>query len=415
MRDTELYRQILGVVSPWSVASVEVDLAVKEIKVRVEHNGKGLKCPECGRRCRGYDSNERSWRHLDTCQLATILLAKVPRVECGKHGVRQVEVPWGEPGSRFTALFEALVIDWLQGATISLVADQLGLSWDQVAGIQDRAVERGLACRKLEASAAIGVDETSSRRGQRYVTIVSDLERPRVLWVAEGRETTALQSFYEAIGPIECEKIACVAMDMWEPFIKATRLELPDADQRIVFDKFHIASHLGEAVDKVRRQENRSLLAEGKQTLVGTKYLWLSAPAKLSFERRRELRNLQRKRLRTGRAWAIRDEAMSLWGYQSRTWAERAWKTWNAWAMRSRLEPIKKVARMINRHWEGVMNAVTSGITNAMAEGINTKIQWIKRQARGFRNATRFRNAIYFHLGALDLYPNSMKFTHSNA
>ena len=415
MRDTELYRQILGVETPWTVTAVEVDLGAKEVRVRVEHAGKTLKCSECGRRSPGYDSHEKSWRHLDTCQLKTLLVATVPRINCRDHGVRQVTVPWSDPGSRFTALFEALVIDWLQGATISLVAARLGLSWDQVAGIQDRAVDRGLARRKLEASPAIGVDETSSRRGHRYVTVVSDLERPRVLWVAEGREASALESYYQAAGPEEVAKIACVAMDMWRPFIEATRRAIPNADDHIVFDKFHIAAHLGEAVDKVRRAENRSLIADGDRTLTGTKYLWLAGAARMTVSQRTALKSLRKKRLRTGRAWALRDEAMSLWGYESRTWAERAWRGWMAWAMRSRLEPVKKVARMIHRHWDGVINAVTTGITNAMAEGINTKIQWIKRQARGFRNPDRFRRAIYFQLGGLDLYPDAMKSTHSKA
>ena len=415
MRDTELYRQILGIASPWTVAGVDVDLNVGEVVVRVEHDGSGLLCPECGKACPRYDGRERRWRHLDTCQLRTILVATVPRVKCGDHDVHQIRVPWSEPGSRFTALFEALVIDWLLGADLSKVATRLGLSWDEAAGIQERAVARGLARQDATPPAAIGVDETASRRGQRYVTVVTDLERPRVLWVAEGRDEAALGDYYATLSPEQRATIACVAMDMWPAFIKATRAALPDADEKIVFDKFHIAQHLGDAVDKTRRIENRELLAEGDRRLVKTKYLWLTRPENLDREDRGALGTLRKGRLRVARAWALRQEAMSLWGYVSRSWAERRWKDWYSWAIRSRIEPIKKVARMILAHWEGVMNAVTSGITNAMAEAINSKIQWIKRQARGFRNPARFRNSILFHLGGLDLYPASIRSIHTKA
>ena len=407
------YGQLIGLVDPWEVIAVELSHSEQEVRIELaQRAGATLHCPECGARCPGYDTRERRWRHLDTMQYQTTLIAQVPRVECGEHGTRQVAVPWAERGSRFTAFFEALVIDWLREASFTAVARQVGLSWDQVAGIQDRAVRRGLARREHRSPHRIGVDETSFQRRHEYVTTVNDLDAGEVLYVADERKREVLDAFYQVLGEEGCARLEAVAMDMWGPYLASTRAHVPDADSKIVFDKFHIAKHLGDAVDRVRRQEHRELRGKGDNRLARTKYHWLQNPLAMSRRRWQELNELRSGRLRVARAWAIKEEAMTLWGYQRRGWAERGWRRWYDWAIRSRLEPIKRVARMIKAHWSGVINAATTGITNARAEGLNSKIQWIKRMACGYRNRERFRNAIYFHLGGLDLYPENYRSTH---
>ena len=416
MQDTKLYQRLLGIQAPWQVDGVDIDVKnVREgtVTVSVSHDrAVPLPCPECGADCPGYDTRERRWRHLDTMQYRTILVAQVPRVRCPTHDVRQVDVPWAEQGSRFTALFEMLVIDWLQEASFAAVARRLNMTWDQVAGVQDRAVERGLARRDLTKPKAIGVDETSFKKGHDYVTVVNDLDAPgHVLHVADGRRQGALDEFFEVLGEDGAQGLEHVAMDMWPAYIKSTERNAPQAD--IVFDKFHIAKHLGDAVDKVRRSEHKALTAQGDHRLKKTKHLWLRNPENMSSSRWRDFAGLRKSELKVARAWAIKEMAMSLWGYRKRGWAERMWKRWYQWAIRCRLEPMKRVARMIKAHWEGVMNAVTSPITNARAEGINRKIQWIKRKACGFRNRERFRMAIYFHLGGLDLYPAKASGAHT--
>ena len=192
MRDRELYATILGLAAPWTVARVEVDLEGDAVHVWLEREaGAAVACPECGTAQTIYDHREREWRHLDTCQLATRLHARVPRVDCPTHGVRQIAVPWATPGSPFTALFERLVIDWLREAAISAVARRLGLSWDAAWGIMRRAVTRGLARRGARAVRYVGVDEKSFQRRHDYVTVVSDLEGARVLYVADDRSGRA--------------------------------------------------------------------------------------------------------------------------------------------------------------------------------------------------------------------------------
>lgn len=407
MRDTDLYRRILGLDSPWNVVSVDLDPTAREVRVTVDNEQAQLPCPSCGSPCSRYDSRPRRWRHLDTCQYRTILVADVPRVECPEHGVGQVKVPWSEPGSRFTALFEALVIDWLKEASISAVCRLIGLSWDEVDTIMDRAVERGLARRKLCLPNRLGVDETSFRRRHRYVTVLLDQERNTVTYVAEGRDRAVLDDYLAQFPLPEREAVKSIAMDMWPGYIRAVQDHIPGAEDKIAFDKFHIAQHLGDAVDKVRRQEHKALTSSGRETLKGTKYLWLAHPDSFDDELWATFGPLRTGTLKTARAWAIKELAMTLWTYRTRTWARKAWLKWYGWAIRSRLEPIKKVARMVKRHLAGILNAVVLGITNARSEGINAAIQRIKFNARGFRNPDRFRKAIYFHLGGLDLYPDA--------
>lgn len=417
MNERELFARILGVRGPWRVAGVELDTKHGEVVVRVEADATATwRCPTCGAACARHDHRLRRWRHLDACEYKTMIEARVPRVNCAEHGVLQVEVPWAEPRSGFTAHFEALVIDWLKEANIAAVARLMNLSWDEVDGIQARAVLRGLARRKLEAPKWIGVDETSFRKRHRYVSVVSDLKRGRVLFVNDDRRTESLSAFYRSLPQEQLERIELVAMDMHAPYIQATREHIPDADRKIVFDRFHVAKHLNEAVDQVRRAENRELLEHGDRSLVGTKYLWLRrehVPSPVGS--RAGFRQLARGMLRTARAWAIKEAATTLWRFVARGWAERGWRAWISWALRSRLEPIQRAARMIRDHLFGIVNASIFRASNALSETINGKIQRIKRLACGFRNQTRFKNAILFHLGGLDLYPSQCRVTHTGS
>lgn len=419
VQDHALYQQLLGIVAPWRVRHVELKRMEGEVLIQLDTDDSSIPvCPTCAAPAPIHDHRERRWRHLDTMQYRTILIARVPRVNCPLHGIHGISVPWAEKNTRFTALFEALVIDWSLESSLSAVGRLLKLSWDQVSGIQARAVERGLARRERQKPVRVGVDETSFQKRHEYVTVVCDLDARKgagVLFVADDRKESSLAPFFEQIGAWGRYGIEHVAMDMHQPFINATRAALADADRKIVFDKFHIAQHLGDAVNAIRIAEHRDLRANGDHRLAGTKHLWLRNTAAMSDHARRTLAALKSTGLKVARAWAIREMAMSLWGYTSRAWAEKAWTHWYQWAIRSRLEPIKKVARMIKAHWDGVMNAVTSDTTNARSESLNSRIQWIKSKACGYRNRDRFRTAIYFHLGGLNLYPESLKFAHTNS
>ena len=415
MKSARTFEKLLGIKSPWRVR--EVVLRMDEphpgrrgpvvggtVEIHVEHHGT-TRCPECGSPCPGYDSRHRRWRHLDTMQHQTRVHAEVPRVRCSEHGIRMLKVPWADAGSRFTALFEAEAIEWLREASVHAVARRMGLSWDQAAGIQRRAVERGLARRELEPPRAVGIDETSFQKRHEYVTVVNDLERGVVVHVADGRGRASIDGYFEELGESACAGIEQVAMDMWPAYIGSAEAHT-NAD--VVFDRFHVVQHLNRAVDLVRRAEQRELLAAGDSGLKRSRYLWLMKRGRMTRKQQLRFASLRASHLRVARAWAIKEMAISLWGYARRGWAERRWKRWYSWAIRSRLEPIRRVAKMIKNHWEGVINAAASNVTNAKAEGLNARIQWIKKKANGYRNRESFRLAIYFHLGGLDLAPESL-------
>ena len=408
MRDRDLYAKMLGIEAPWRVVDVALDLAASRVEVFLEHDPKDrLKCPECAREASGYDVRERRWRHLDTMQYQTVLVGKMPRVECPEHGVKQVKAPWAEPGSRFTAMFEALAIDWLKEASITAVARHLRLSWDEVSGIMGRAVRRGLARRGRTLPAHLGVDEKSFQRRHEFVTLVVDQDRGTVVHISDHRRAQSLDEFYEQFSPEELAQVETVSMDMWDPYIKSTRAHVPQADAKIAFDKFHVVKQLTHAVDLVRRKEHKSLRAKGNNALRRSRYYWLQNSARMSKERRATFEAMRDSARKTARAWAIKELALKLWDYRRAGWARKAWTRWYGWAIRSQLGPIKAVARTTKRHLQGIVNAIVHGVTNARAEGLNSIIQWLKYSARGYRNRERFRNAIYFHLGGLDLYPQA--------
>lgn len=314
MRDKDLYARILGLQSPWQVSRVDLALSEGEVTVHVEPEaGAAQCCPTCGQISPGYDTRPRRWRHLDTCQYKTILVGEVPRVKCPAHGVRTVSVPWAEPGSGFTALFEALVIDWLQAASISAVSRLMNLSWNAIDGIMQRAVTRGLARREEACPTQLGVDETAFRKRHDYVTIVSDQRAGTVLHVGHDRKQETLKAWYEGLTKAQRTAIESVSMDMWPAFINATLESLPGAEEKIAFDQFHVARHLGEAVDKVRRQEHKALLAEGREDLKGSQYDWLHNPGNMTRQQQQRFKALRESTLKPARAWAIKELARSLW------------------------------------------------------------------------------------------------------
>jgi transposase len=407
MQDKELYRQLLGLMEPWKVAEVKIDFKEMKVDVWVEWPPeKQAQCPECKKGCVIYDyREERQWRHLDTMQFQTLLHCRIPRVKCTEHGIKSMEVPWAEKNSRFTALFERLTIDVLLGCQNQTKAKELlRLSWDEVHLIQEKAVQRGLQRRSVSDLQYIGVDEKSFLKGHRYATVLSDLEKACVLDVAQDRKEESLAELFRRIPEEQQAEIAAVAIDMWEPYINAVQTLLPEAD--IVHDKFHIAKYLGEAVDKVRKAEHKNLLKDGIEDLKGTKYLWLTNPANWTDKQRQQFKELKDEGLKVGRAWAIKDMFSYLWGYTYEKAARNFFKKWYWWATHARLLPIADVAKKLKRHLDNILTYLTHRITNAVAEGLNSKIQQVKSAARGFRKFENFRIAILFFCGKLDMYPH---------
>lgn len=411
MQDIELYRKMLGITTPWTVRDVQLDLKQRTVTVLVDYDDSvPVACPVCGGQASIYDHQLRRWRHLDTMQLKTVIECEVPRARCEQHGVKQLPVAWAEANARFTAMFEALVIGWLKEASIKGVAGLLRLSWDEVAGIQERAVTRGLARRRKQPLEHIGIDETSFQKHHQYVTVILDRKRDVVLEVLDDRKAEGLEEWLRARPARHLASVQTVTMDMWDPFILAVKNSVPDAAEKICFDRYHVAQHFSKALDKVRAQEQRRLLAAGHSSpLTGTKYEWQKNASRTDNRSRMDFMALSRLNLKTARAWRIKEAAAVLWNYSYRGAARTAWKSLLSWISRCRLEPVKKVGRMLRTYLRGVLNAIIAGVSNAMLEAKNSRIQWVKKMACGFRNRKRFRMAILFHLGGLNLMPRSLK------
>lgn len=402
------YAMLLGLDTDWKVANVKLDLEGKGVQIALKFVGAKVQCPQCDKTCSIADhAPERNWRHLDTMQFETILRARVARAQCQDCGVKTAKVPWADKYSRFTLMFEAFAVEALKaGSDIKKICKLLRLHWESAHQIMERAVERGLTRRETEEVTSVGIDEKNFRRSQSYVTLLNDLEGGRVLEVVEGRKEKDARKLFASLEEKERSNIQAIAMDMWPAFINAARTELPAAD--IVFDKFHISQHLNSAVDAVRRKENAQLMKKGVDTLKGSRFSWMRSSGKRSQLQTFYVEGLRRSKLKTARAWAIKELFNEeYWSSYNEAFGEMLYKQWYGWAIRSRIEPIKKAARMIKKHLWGLQNWFQHRITNAVSEGLNSRIQSIKSAARGFRNFSNYRTRILFYCGKLDLRPET--------
>ena len=402
------YARLLGLDDSWQVVDVELSLEEQRVQVWLEAApGQAVRCSECGAERPLKDhAPERSWRHLDTMQFETVLITRVPRTNCPECGVKTCSVPWAEPHGRFTLMFEAFAIRVLQAAANTEPARKLlKLSWRSVQNIMDRAVERGLALRELDEVKHVGMDEKSFGRGQDYVSVMTDIDESRVLEVSRGHDEEAANELWDTLSQEQKDNVAAVAMDMWQAFENSAVRHVPKAD--IVHDRFHISKHLNEAVDKVRRQEHKALKKDGDETLKGTKQLWLFNPENISDAHWEEFEALKDMELKTARAGAIREQFRWFWEYQYAGNAKKFFRLWYQWASRCRLEPIKKVAKMLKRRLANILTWFRHHISNGPAEGFNSRIQSIKSAARGFRNFNNYRTRILFFCGKLELLPQN--------
>ena len=228
---------------------------------------------------------------------------------------------------------------------------------------------------------------------------------PRPLLIYNSRDQKSLEAYYKQFTPEERQRVEAVAMDMWDLYLAATKAYIPDAHKKIVFDRFHVMQHVLKAVDIVRKQEHKALSEKGNTILKGTKYLWLMNPDNWSKDDKSSFRSLAVDELKVGKAWAIKESFRHFWDYSYAASAEMFFKSWHFWATHSRLRPVIDAAKTLKRHADGIFAYLKHHITNAVSESLNSKIQSIKADARGFRNFKNYRIAILFHCGKLNLYP----------
>jgi transposase len=400
------YRLLLGLDGSWQVVSVDLALEKRRVEICVEHGGSGLSCPECGEGCSLADhAPQRQWRHLDTMQFETVIVSSVPRTRCKTCGVKTVAVPWAGKHSRFTLMFEAFAIQVLMASSsVQRAAGLLNLDWKAAHAIMQRGVERGLERRSLDEVRNVGIDEKNFGRGQDYVSVMTDIDGSRVLEVVPGRTEESAAELWETLPEGQRKQVQAVCMDMWQAYVGATEKMAPRA--KIVHDRYHTAQHLNQAVDQVRRAEQKKLLREGDRRLTGTRQLWLFSEENVPNGRHGEFRQLQTLNLKTSRAWAIKEQFRTFWSYSYAGHARRFFQQWYGWAARSQLAPIIKRARMLKKHLDRLLTWFEHPISNATSEAYNSRIQWLKSSARGFRNFDNYRTRILFFCGKLNLLPD---------
>jgi transposase len=366
-----------------------------------------LRCSVCGSECPGYDTLEqRTWRHLDTCEYKTYLVCSVPRVQCPTDGVRVAKMAWAEPGSHFTISFECHVILALDATKVqSKVAGLLRISFDEIHHIMKRAVERGFARRSADMLIEqIALDEKSIGCGHEYLTVLSDTRRGTVIDVAETRTTEAtVYLLRKSLSSSQRKKVRCVTMDMWKPFASAVKKVLGKAE--IAHDRFHITGYLNEAVDNTRKAEHAALLKEGSSLLTKSKYLWLKNPENLTEHQNALFVAIMKNDLTTPKVWQMKDAFREFFACKTVTEAQAFFDNWYEAAVAIGNRYLTKVAIMLKKHLPGLLMAIKHKATNAMAEAINSKIQALKTSARGYRRFANYRNAILFFHGGLSLYP----------
>ncbi len=397
MEQAKLFAAALGLTAPWSVTEIRFSAAEKRLDLVLDFpRGSRFACPGCGTPSTAYDTKPERWRHLDFFQHAAYLTARVPRVECRQCGVTKISVPWARAESGFTLLFEALLMQLLGEMPVLAVARLVGEQDTRLWRVLHHYVETARAEADYAEVERVGVDETAARRGHAYISLFVDLDEARLLFATPGKESATVAAFTADLAAPggDARQVKEVACDMSPAFTKGVRESLPEA--AITYDRFHVMQLMGAAVDAVRREEART-----QQSLKGTRYLWLSNAEKLRPRQQEQLSGLRRRQLQTGRAYALRLGRQGLYAQADRAGGAEYLKRWYFWATHARLEPVKKVARTIKGHWEGILNWFASQATTGLLEGINSVVQAAKARARGYRRTRNMIAMAYLLAGKL--------------
>jgi transposase len=397
----DLFSQALGLEKPWQVVKIYFDQPTRRLNLYLDFpKGSSFPCPQCGEPSKVHDTVEKSWRHLNFFQHECHLTARVPRVTCKADGVHQVVLPWARSGSGFTLLFEALAMILVREMPVAAAARILDEHGNRLWRIMEHYVEEARKHADYSGVTAVGVDETSIRKGHQYVSIVADLTNTRSIFACEGKGATVLERFVkdlEAHGG-SAENITDVSIDMSPAFISGVQEHLPHA--AVTFDKYHVIKIINDAVDQVRRIEVKT-----NQDLKKLRYAFLKNRCNLTERQRQAIERLESlpgRTCKTIRAMHIRESFQSLYQEPAKTDFTAGLKKWHWWASHSRLEPMKEAARMVKKHWNGILRWWDSRISNGVLEGLNSLIQAAKAKARGYRTSRTFITVIHLISGKLD-------------
>ena len=410
---SNFYQKLLGLESPWAVKSVTLDESSSSVRIEVCHpSGSLFSCPHCDSLCSVYDHRQlRLWRHLDSCGHTTYIAARLPRLSCMTcNKVVTYQTSWSRPHSHFTRCFEGLVLSTLAHIqVIESSAELLGISPDQVRYLMDKSVASSLANRISQGITSpviakhLCIDEKSCRKGHNYVTVLSNGETGEILSVTKDRtKVSTLEALQIASHYIDMTQVEVVSMDMWQAYQSAVKEFLPHV--HIVYDRFHIAQYLNDAVDKTRRAEQKTRKKQDDNRLTNTRYLWLKNPQKYTPKQQEQWEQITAKEESdTFAIWQLKEEFKQFFSFEDCTKAEAFLEEWCVNATKLTNKYIDKVVKTLKNHWKGIISYPKYKVSNAMAECINSRIQQMKVKAKGFKTIKSFINAIMFYCAKLQI------------
>ena len=396
----QLFEAALGIARPWFVQSVDFDAIQKVLTIKVDFvAGTRFPAPGIPGQHPVHDTQTKRLRHLNFFQHECFLEVRTPRVKLPDGRVVLIQPDWVGKLSGFTLLFEALVLAMAQHMTFAAVAELTQLSWHRVHAICSRYVDMALAEADLSAVTAVAIDETSCRRGHDYLTLAADMKERKVVFVTQGKDSSTIASFAEHLTTHKGDprQVKSVSIDMSPAFIKGVGESLPGA--RITFDKFHVVAHASAAVDATRRLEQRA-----DPSLKGLRWALLKDRSRLTDQGRADLDALiaQAATKRTARAWLYREHLREILERKQINVVSAMLKQWCTNVMRSKVEPMKQVARMVRNHFDGIVAWTQTRQTNGFIEALNGLFQAAKRKARGYTRFATMRTVLFLIAGKLD-------------
>jgi transposase len=397
----QLFGVALGVEEPIYIEKIEFDKENGELHIKMDfRRGGKFPCSICGAGGLDvHDTEEKQWRHLNFFQYKCYLHMRTPRTKCPKCGEHLYIPPWGRKNSGFTMLFELLMLTLAKEMPVSAIAAIVEENDTKLWRVIRHYVNKAYSAKNFEGVKQVGIDETSTRKGHNYVTVFADNEQGGVLFATEGKDASTIAAFTEELSKHQAtpEQITEISMDMSPAFISGAETMLKNAN--VTFDKFHVIKQLNEALDKVRRDEQKT-----NPLLKKSRYLWLMNPNNLTVDQQKKMKTLSRENTKTAKVYQMKLTFQDIYRtVDDVTTADMAIKKWLSWAVRSRIEPVKQFAKMIKKHYQGILRYFISRLTAGKSESINSRIQEIKRRAKGFRNINNFICMIYLEAGKLTL------------
>ena len=367
-------------------------------------NSKGL-CPTCKESCPTYDhQTKRIFHFIPLWGYRVEIHYKPRRVECCDHGIHVEQMPWAEGKSTLTNAMKFFIAHWAKKLSWKETGEAFKVGWHHVAEGVKHVVAYGLKHRDLKGIKTLGIDEIQYQQGHKYLTMVyqTDTEKRRLLWIGKDRQAKTLIRFFRWFGKEATEKLEAICCDMWKPFIKVIRKKAGQALN--ILDRFHIIKMLNKAVDNTRKSEIVDFV-QGNQKNILYKCKWplLKRPENLTENQAAKMKELLQFKLQSIKAYLLREEFQKFWTYSSPTWAEKFFNQWAFVAMRSKIEPVKKVVKTLRKYKENILNwfRTKKPVSNGIVEGFNGKAKLTMRKSYGFRTYEMLELALYHALGDL--------------